>query len=404
MLSFPKDFFWGSATSAYQVEGNNFCSDWWEWEKNLELEKRSGKACLHYELYKEDFNLAKFLNHNAHRLSIEWSRVESKEGFFLDKELRHYLEVIEYLRELRIEPIVTLHHFTNPLWLAKQGGWENKNSVFYFLRYVERLIHLLCEKVRFWITINEPIVYTYHGYIVGIWPPQIRSLWRARRVIENLTLAHIKAYKLIHNIYKRKKLNPPYVSIAQNLIAFVPCSLNLKNRFATYLRDRFYNFGLIERLIRAKSLDFIGINYYTRNLIDVVDFKFQNLCLDSCSRHNLLEKNSLGWEIYPEGLYDLLMRLKRYKLKIFILENGICTENDGLRWEFIYRHLENICHAIQEGAEILGYLYWSLLDNYEWDKGFLPRFGLIAVDYLNYRRTIRESAKRFALVCQSGSL
>jgi beta-glucosidase len=404
MIEFPGDFFWGAATSAYQVEGNNSNCDWWEWEKRVGLKETSGSTCLHYQFYKQDFDLAKALNHNTHRLSIEWSRIEPRQGSFSDKEIQHYIEVIRSLKERNLEPIVTLHHFTNPLWFAKLGGWQNRKSIAYFLRYVEKIAEALAEMVSFWVTINEPMVYIYQAYILGVWPPQEESFLKAGCVKENLLTAHIQAYREIHNIYKKQNLQKPQVSIAQNLVAFAPCSPTLKNRLAVILRNKLYNFGLIERLISLNSLDFIGINYYTRNLIDARGFNFRQFLLGACSEHNMLKKNSLGWEIYPEGLYKLLIDLKKYNLPVFILENGISTDDDNLRWEFIRQHLENTYQAIKEGVNILGYIYWSLLDNYEWEKGFAPRFGLIAVDYNTYKRTIRESAKRLSVLCQTGRL
>lgn len=405
MLEFPKSFFWGAATSAYQVEGDNVNSDWWEWERSVGLKQASGKACRHYELYSQDFDLACQLNHNCHRLSIEWGRVEPEEGKFSARGLEHYRDVILSLNERNIEPIVTLHHFTNPLWFARLGGWQNKSADKYFARYVEKTTGVLCDNVRFWVTINEPMVYVYHSYILGLWPPQEKSFLKAKLVTDNLVSAHIKAYKLIHRIYKNKGFPSPFVSIASNLQAFQPCSATLKNKFATYLRNRSFNLEMINRLIRYHTLDFIGINYYTRSLVDVESWHIRNLLLDVCKKnHSTLKKNSLGWDIYPEGLYNLLLRFKRYNLPLFILENGICTEDDTLRWDFIYCHLENLYLAIEQGVKILGYIYWSLIDNFEWHNGFGPRFGLIEVDYNTYKRTIRESARKFSEVCKTGIL
>ncbi len=405
MIEFPKDFLWGAATSAYQVEGNNINTDWWEWEERAGLKEASGLACRHYELYKCDFDLAKLLNHNAHRLSIEWSRIEPQEGKFSEPELEHYRDVILSLKQRNLEPIVTLHHFTNPLWFARIGGWQNKKACDYFSRYVEKIVGALCENVKFWVTINEPMVYMHLSYIKGIWPPQEKSFLQAKRIMDNLIVAHIKAYKLLHSIYKRKKLLSPSVSVAQNMQAFVPCSHTLKNKCATYLRDKLFNLRFIEAIIRYKTLDFIGVNYYSRSLVDVEKWDFKNLLLDICNQnHHPVKQNSLGWDIYPEGLYKILLRLKNYNLPIFILENGICTQDDFLRWDFICEHLKNIHLAMSEGVKLLGYIYWSLIDNYEWDKGFGPRFGLIEVDYNTYKRTVRESARKYSLVCKTGEL
>jgi len=405
MLEFPKGFFWGAATSAYQVEGDNLNCDWWEWEKRTGLREVSGQACRHYHLYKEDFALAQSLNHNCHRLSIEWSRIEPEQGKFSQPEIDHYIDVILSLKERNIEPIVTLHHFTNPLWFTRLGGWLNKNAPRYFLRYAERIAQALGDKVNYWVTVNEPMVYVYHSYILAVWPPQENSLLKAKRVTDNLAISHARTYKLIHRIYQRRNLSSPKISIAQSVQAFIRCSPALKNKISVFLKDKYFNLEFIERLLRYKSLDFIGINYYTRNLIDAEGWGLKNLLLGTCKKnHSVLAKNSLGWDIYPEGLYHLLLKLKKYKLPLFILENGICTEDDNARWDFISQHLRYMHRAMTEGVKVLGYIYWSLLDNYEWDKGFGPHFGLIEVDYNSYKRTVRESAKKFSLVCNTGRL
>jgi len=405
MIKFPKDFFWGAATSSYQVEGDNLNSDWWSWEKAAGLKDASARACRQYEFYKADFDLAQSLNHNVHRFSVEWSRIEPREGEFSRQEIDHYRDVVLSLRERRIEPVVTLHHFTNPLWFAKLGGWENRKARAYFLRYIEKIVTALSDNVRYWITINEPLVYVYHAYILGQWPPQKKSFLKAKIVENNLAISHIKAYRMIHGIYKHKSLPAPYVSIAKNVQEFVACQPTLRNKISVYLRNRLYNFSLIERFIRNRAIDFIGINYYTRGLVETDKWRLSNLLLDTCKRnHHPLKKNCLGWDIYPEGLYQLLLKLKKYNLPVFITENGICTDSDQERWDYVREHLKNVYLALDKGVKVIGYIYWSLIDNFEWDKGFQPRFGMIEVDYHTYKRTIRESAKKFSSVCKNGIL
>jgi len=404
MITFPKNFLWGAATSAYQVEGGNINSDWWPWEEGCGKEK-SGQACRHYELFKQDFDLAKNLNHNAHRLSIEWARIEPEEGKFSQEELKHYLEVILALKERNIEPLVTLHHFTNPIWFSKQGGWENKQSVEKFLRYCDFVVTALAEHVRYWVTINEPNVYLTHAYIIGVWPPQVKSYFKAKVVDDHLVLAHIKAYQHIHKIYQQKGIQLVSVGIAQNVQAFVPCTLSLKNRFAAYLRSKWYNFWFFDEINKHKAMDFIGVNYYSRQLVDVENWGMFHLAKDVCKKnHYPVKKNSLGWDIYPEGLYQVLIKMKKYGLAVIITENGICTADDELRWEYISAHLKSIHAAIEEGVNVAGYLYWSLMDNFEWDKGFGPRFGLIEIDYNTYKRTVRASALKLSEVCRTGVL
>ncbi|MFA5063351.1 MAG: glycoside hydrolase family 1 protein [Candidatus Omnitrophota bacterium] len=405
MMEFPKDFLWGAATSAYQVEGDNSFSDWWEWEKRLNTKHSSGRAARHYEFFAQDFDLAKELNHNCHRISIEWARIEPEEGKFSQRELDHYKQVILALKERSLIPIVTLHHFTNPIWFAKIGAWRNKDAVKFFLRYVEKIVELLSPDVPFWVTINEPMVYTYFSYLLGIWPPQDKSLLHAKQVIDNLAGTHIKAYHLIRGIYKKNNLEFPKISITQNMQAFVPCIPTLRNKIAAYFRHKYYNLDFIERLVAKHALDFIGINYYSPSWVELEGWGVSNFTSDVCKKnHRNLRKNSMGWDIYPQGLYDLLLSLKKYNLPVFILENGICTDNDQLRWDYIAEHLESVNKAITSGVKVMGYVYWSLLDNYEWDKGFAPRFGLVEVDYDTYKRTVRESARKFSAVCKTGKL
>ncbi|RJP29631.1 MAG: glycoside hydrolase family 1 protein [Candidatus Omnitrophota bacterium] len=405
MIEFPGGFLWGAATSAYQVEGNNIHSDWWQWEKSGKLKFQSGKACLHYELYKEDFNLAKSLHHNAHRISIEWSRIEPAIGQFNEKEIDHYKQVILELRRNNIEPIVTLHHFTNPAWFTESGGWLDKKCTSHFIKYVEKLLYAFGDKVKYWITINEPFIYSYYSYIEGTWPPQVKSFSKAKKVLNNLALTHIKTYRLIHEYYKANRLGLPLVSIAKNMQAFMPCIPSLKNILAAYLRDRIYNHNMLAYFCRKRTLDFIGVNYYSRSLVEVGGLSLKNILLDTCQNsHSKLLKNSLGWDIYPEGLFKILCGLKCFGLPVLITENGICTEDDNLRWSFIHDHLYNINLAVRQGVKVMGYIYWSLIDNFEWDKGFGPRFGLVEVDYATLKRKVRESAYKYSQVCKTNKL
>ena len=405
MIQFPHTFLWGAATSAHQVEGNNTFNDWWEWEQNGGGRAASGLACRSYDLYSQDFYLAQELHHNAHRMSVEWSRIEPAEGEFSSQAIEHYKRVVGCLKERGLEPIVTLHHFTNPLWLAQKGGWLNKKAPEYFARFSEKIVGALADKVRFWVTINEPMVYVYHSYILGLWPPQFKSISKAGRVTDNLVAAHVEAYRKIHEIYKNKQLPGPMVSIAKNVQAFAACRPTLLNKFGVYIRNKYYNLDFLERIRRHKAIDYIGINYYSRSLVDISGFSYDELFLGGCKHnHSILPKNTLGWDIYPQGLYDILMMYKKYKLPQLILENGICTIDDNQRWDFIRDHLVNLRQAMRDGADVLGYIHWSLIDNFEWDKGFAPRFGLIEVDYNTYKRTVRESARKFAQVCLTGIL
>lgn len=405
MKKFPQNFLWGASTSAHQVEGHNIHNDWWLAEQKQVLQEASGEACRHYELYAQDFAIAKELNHNCHRFSLEWSRIEPQEGRFDLSAIEHYRQVIADLKSRGIEPVVTLHHFTNPIWFSQKGGWVNSNLQKYFLRFVHKIVREFAGQVKFWITINEPLIYSSHSYLLGVWPPKERSLFKTAIVTLNLAKAHIQAYHIIHDIYQEQSLERPRVSIAANLQAFEICQPTLKNKLALYLRHKLYNLYFIEKLLRKKTLDYLGVNYYGRNLADVRSWKIRALFMDTCSyNHHPLRKNSLGWDIYPQGLYKLLIALKKYNLPILITENGICTEDDDLRWDYIREHLEELSKAMDQGVKVIGYIYWSLIDNFEWDKGFGPRFGLVYIDYQSQKRTVKASARKLAQVIRNGGI
>jgi beta-glucosidase len=404
MITFPPDFLWGAASSSHQVEGNNTNNDWWEWETSGRCKERSLAACRHYERFEEDFDLAASLGHNAHRLSIEWSRIEPQASVFSDEALRHYRRVLTALRARNIEPVVTLYHFTLPVWLSRAGGWEYRRSVEYFERFTRKVVSEYADLVRYWVTINEPLVYVCHAYLWGYWPPGKKSVRSAYTVVGNLARAHKKAYRVIHGMYREKELIAPWVSIAKNLQAFEPATDSLRDKIGVWLRDYGYNHRFLADVISSGTLDYIGVNYYSRQLVKTRDWSFQSLAFDQRLDAADCEKNALGWDIYPAGLLKALGGLRKFLLPVMVTENGICTADDGQRWRYIRAHLEEIKKALDCGVRIIGYLYWSLTDNFEWDKGFAPRFGLVDIDYATGRRTIRESGRRYSRVCTTGEL
>ena len=356
-------FFWGAATSSHQVEGGNN-NDWSEWERAHNLEM-SGVACDHYNRYKEDFDIVKSLGHNAHRLSIEWSRIEPEEGKFNDAEIQHYRDVISALRERGIEPFVTLWHWTIPLWFRVQGGWLNKKSPEHFARYVEKIVSAF-SNVKFWITLNEPNVCTGHGYFKGEWPPGERSIIKLIRANYNLARAHRLAFESI------KKINSSaQIGIAQNLIYF--------SRPLGIFKKYFYNEWFLNQIKNYQ--DFVGVNYYFSDRV--------------AKTHS-----DMKWGIDPEGLYFVLKQVSSYQKQIYILENGIANSPDDKRAEFIRDHVAMTQKAMAEGVDVRGYFYWSLLDNFEWAHGFAPRFGLVEINYKTMERHIRPSAWEYKKIIE----
>jgi beta-glucosidase len=397
-LEFPNGFLWGAATSAHQVEGNNDQSDWWFWElKNQPPQKRSGRAADHYKRYKEDFSLAKELGHNSHRLSIEWSRIEPHEGVFDQTQIDHYINVLSNLKEQGFTVMLTLHHFSNPEWIAQIGGWENGKTVDFFNRFVDRILPEIKQYVDMWITINEPGVYVYMGYETAMWPPQKKSKVAAGKVFWNLAQAHKKAYETIH-----KHVQNAQVGIAHNAASFSHLHHHSLLEAVTVWT---YDFGANHAFFYLTGLDthdFIGINYYFNKYISFDGEHSMPGALDITDTKK--EITDMGWEIHPEGIFSVLMDFSDYHKPIYITENGLASTNDDRRARFLISYLKEIYHAIQFGVDVKGYFHWSLLDNFEWADGFTPRFGLIEVDYYTQNRVPRPSAYLYSEIIASNKI
>jgi len=395
-LKFPTGFFWGTATSAHQVEGGNV-NEWSEWEKKnakqwtkkarrhwkkWQQEKFpemfqpanyiSGQACDHYHLFEKDFDLAKYLGHKAYRFSIEWSRIEPKEGKIDQKEIEHYRQVLLALKERGLEPFVSLYHWTVPIWFSQKGGWLNPKAPYYFDRFVKIVSQNLFGQVNFWITLNEAMLCAGASYLRGTFPPQKRNVFKFLKAVNNLAKAHQLAYRSLHLIDLDCQ-----VGIAKHNIYF-------KN---IPLAEYFWNNRFLNKI--KKEQDFIGLNYYKHHQFP----KKKNLPV-----------SDLDWEIYPKGIYYVLKDLKKYNKPIYITENGLADAQDAKRAKFIKDHLYWIHKAIKEDVDVRGYFHWSLLDNFEWDKGFWPRFGLIEVDYQTLKRIPRPSAYQYAKICRENAL
>lgn len=413
-LQFPKNFFWGASTSSHQVEGGNH-NDWSEWEiahaeelANTAASKFShwlpywqeiqdqaqdpanyisGKAADHYNLYEKDFDILKDLNMNAYRFSIEWSRVEPQYGSFDWKVVEHYHDMIKSLRDRGIEPFVTLWHWTIPTWFRDRGAWLNVDAPRYFSDYVNKIVSTFPE-VKYWITLNEPEVYARQSFLAGDWPPQERSFGKYFMVVNNLASAHN------YISYAMKQIRPAAaIGIAHNAVYLEPLPANFINKGAAWLINWWMNRYLLNRI--SKNMDFIGINYYFRSRVNFTPYLSQ----PTQSR----AQSDLGWQLYPEGIYHVLKDAKRYRKPIFITEHGLADARDQQREWYVTESLKYMQKAIQEGVDLRGYFHWSLLDNFEWDKGFWPRFGLVEVDFKTLERKVRPSAKKLAELIKSVS-
>ncbi len=399
-IRFPDDFLWGSATSAHQVEGGNRWNDWWRFEHrapDIDPRLQSGDACRHWQRYDADFALAAADGHAAHRLSIEWSRIEPERGRVDDAALAHYRDVFASLRRHRLEPIVTLAHFTLPVWIADQGGWENPRTIDDFEAFVRRIARAFGDQVDWWCTVNEPEVLAFRAYSEGVWPPQRRDDSIALLVIAHQLEAHGRAYRAIHEEDRADADGdglPARVGFAKHLVqleALRPWSP--LDRLRAFVEDRVFNecvlraprTGRVElsipgaRGVRrvlpalASSLDWLGLNYYTRWMVDGAG-KVPHVARRGAPQ------TDLGWEIYPEGLARAVRRAAAPGIPVFVTEHGFADAHDSLRPRALVESLAALGREIARGARVLGYLHWSLMDNFEWADGWGARFGLYRVD------------------------
>lgn len=403
---FPEGFLWGSATAGHQVEGDNRHSDWWAYEMAGRLPFRSGEACRHLELYEQDLDLAAGLGLNAHRFSVEWSRIEPQPGHFDEAALEHYRRMVEAMRQRALEPVLTLHHFVAPAWFTERGGWLAPDAPRRFAGYVERVAEALGAEVRWWLTVNEPTVLTKHAYVTGDWPPLVRGDWgKSLRAMRAMAAAHRLAYDVIHR--RRGDAMVGFAHSAPHVVAANPRSP--ADRLAARLRDLGLNhllFSLIGRPAR-RWLDFVGLNYYCRTVVRWAPRGRAILLGEDHTGERDGERrvfSDMGWEAWPTGLTRTLQAFARYGLPLMITENGIATQDEAVRRAYLADHLRALAEAIKGGTNVAGYMHWSLIDNYEWALGFGPRFGLFEVDYATQARHPRATAADYAAVARSNML
>lgn len=414
---FPADFAWGVAVSAHQVEGNCTNNDWWAWEQEvgrIEHSQRSGAACDWWQNAERDFDLAADMGVRALRLSVEWSRIESRLGTFDDAALRRYAQMLRGLRARRIEPMVTLHHVTNPAWLAEQGGWENPETVKLFARYVRRTVETLANQCDLWCTIQEPNVYGYLSYVAGLHPPGRTDLKAARRVIRHMLLAHAAAYREIHTVQRDAR-----VGLAHHMRPMDPANArSVLDRRLAHWADQAFNQAILTALTKGRwtpplgfglawglrrTLDWIGLNYYTRELI-TYDRTQQPYSMGRVRSDQAELFDGGCGEFYPEGIFRSIRRLAELGLPIYITENGFPDDDDDQRPRFMLSHLHQVWRAIQLSYPVMGYYHGSLVDRFQWSRGWTLRYGLFAVDQKTQKRTPRRSAGLYRSIAQDNAI
>ena len=421
MKKFEEGFLLGAATAAHQTEGNNIHSDYWLMEnmKYTEFFEKSGLAVDHYNRYREDIDLLKKAGLNAYRFSIEWARIEPEEGVFDEKEVEHYRDVLSYMHKKGITPVVTLMHFTSPSWLIKKGGWRSENTPFYFQRYVSYVIEKLGDLIPYVVTLNEANMGVQVGSIAlryrkmmersasnlegnvqvgmnfnammenmkakagenlalfGTTDPKTFVSGRTEEEEDVVISSHIAARKAIKRIRPEIKVG---LSLSLHDIQSLEggeenASEEWRKEFSIYLDA-------------IKDDDFVGVQNYSRSL-------YGKNGLENPPKGAKLTQ--MGYENYPYALKNVLKKVnselseKGMEKTIIVTENGIAVDDDKIRIAFIEKALQGLQEAIKEGVDVKGYFHWSLLDNFEWQKGFSMTFGLIGVDRSNMERHPKES-------------
>lgn len=442
-VAFPKHFIFGVAMAEHQNSGALNCPDsnWARWETltdeagkpRIVHGQQSGVACDFWHRYKNDITLMQELGVTSCRFSIDWSSIEPTQGIWNEEALTHYSDVCDAMIEAGIEPMVTLHHFVHPLWFEDLGGFAKEENIYYFVRFCTKVFQLFGQRIRLWSTINEPTVFAMQGYMRGVFPPgKVDDMQAVAQVLKNLLVAHCRVYTklksmpggaqaqigLVHSVL-------PYHAYSDSVIA--SCGLKVVEyglaRFMNYvyndsvmnfLKNGSFNvnipFTMNVNYAVAKPgkeyLDFLGINFYSRVLLKVQPTALSSIL--SCSpalphKEELFNSSCYKDEImtdmpyahYPQGIYESIKEFSCLGVPIYITENGVADRDDSHREQFIKRYLYALHKALEDGFDVRGYYYWSLMDNFEWDEGFEMKFGLYEVDFETQKRTLRQGAKYY---------
>jgi beta-glucosidase len=403
---FPAGFQWGCATAAHHIEGGNHGCDWWEFERRggILTGESADPACDHYRRFREDFGLLRRLHNNAHRLSIEWSRIEPSPGEFDRVQIQHYRDVLLALRDDGMAPMVTLHHFTSPTWFTHRGGWAAAGAAVAWLPFVRRVADELGELVAQWCTINEPNIYAYQGWLAGEFPPGRRGdVLGMIRVLGNMRRAHEAAYGLL------QRLTPGVpAGLAQHRWLLVPAHPGrrrdrLAAGTASFFMDRWpVGRGRWAPVMEAPG-DYIGLNHYSGSL---VTFSARHIGEGFAERANPpgAPESDYGWAVEPPWLRRCLDDLRPLGKPIYITENGIAARDDGQRVDFLRGMLGQVWEAIGAGVDVRGYLHFTSHDCFEWARGYSMRFGLIEVDRQTQERTVKPSGWLYGRIAEANAL
>ena len=415
---FPKGFLWGAATAAHQVEGNNTNNNWWKWEQEGHTNGKSGLACDWWGgRWREDFDRAAEAGQNAHRLSVEWSRIQPAPDRWDEDALEKYRAMLRGLKERGMTPMVSLHHFSDPLWLTGMQGWETDAVVPLFAKFVRKTVEALKEYCTLWCTINEPNVYAIEGYIRAHFPPGKSDLRLALQVQANMARAHAAAYRAIHEIQPEARVGYAlHFRPQETAHAWFPLDRLMRNVKFEAINMAFpsvISTGIMRSPVGKISIpeakgtqDYFGLNYYS---VDTVAFDLFNPG-ELFSRSFFPRGTDLADagqnSNTPEGFFWAFKWVTRLypNLPILVTENGIEDINDRIRPRYLAQHIHQMWRGVNFNWPIKGYLHWSLVDNFEWSFGWQHRFGLWGLDLETQKRIRRPSVDFYAEICKENGM
>jgi beta-glucosidase len=399
MTTFPEGFLFGTAQSAHQVEGGNVNSDWWAWEhaEGTPCVEPSGDACDFYHRYRDDIALMAGLGFNAFRFGIEWARIEPEEGEFSRAAFAHYRRVLVSCREHRMAPIVTFHHYTLPRWLQAEGGFLCNRYPFLFERYCERAAAALGDLIAYACTINEPEGLGEGGFIIGVNPPgrkgDVDGLWR---VVGNVLEAHQRGAATI----RAEAGVPTGVTLALPDLQYEDGARpgNHHVELNSRVSDQFFDL--------ARDDDFVGVQTYARNRFGPEGPRGPHVEWGKGLPEETADITQLGQEYYPQALGNTIRRAWKSTggTPVLVTESGIATGFDEKRIRYIRSAMAEVLVCLAEGIDVRSYLYWTLLDNFEWSLGYGPKFGMVAVDRETFARRPKPSAYWFGEVARAHEL
>ena len=410
IFNIPQGMLMGVATASMQIEGGELDSNWHDWYRQGFIKDGTNPATGndHWLKWREDTALMAEMGLQIYRFGVEWARLMPAPGQVDESAVARYREELLLLREYGIRPLLTIHHFSNPMWFEKMGGFEKRENLHFYLELVELVIDRFGDLCSDYITINEPNVYATNSYFFGEWPPARKGLLPTLRVMENLAYCHIRAYEIIHEKRHAMGYTDTMVGCANHLRAFAPKNpKNLWHRMAAWLTSYLFQDALTQamtlgrfpfplrnwgKLRRGEYTDFIGLNYYTRSTVSGIG--------DGVRENS--PRNDLNWEIYPDGIVECAQALYQVLPRpIWITENGTCDKDDRFRSRYLYEHLRTISES---KLPFERYYHWCFCDNLEWVEGNSAKFGLVRIEEESRRRIVKESGHFYTSIIRNGGV